>query len=148
MEMPESKFCMWRCVFAVASVDGVISTKEHEWMWELLRKLKLSRDQSQLLQREIKQPSRIDNLVSKVTEPADRAQLVHLCRVMAHLDELLMEDEASILSTLKEAVEANVDEAQTKRELAEVMTKAKALESQKDFRLKIADYFSKIIDAI
>lgn len=86
MQTDTNKFAMWRACIAVMHLDGRICAAERDWMRDKLDTLPLSNDQKMTLINDLRGGASLDNLVPFITEAKDRAFLLHLMRIIAHLD--------------------------------------------------------------
>ena len=114
MQTDTSKFAMWRACIAVMHLDGRVSAHERDWMRDKLDTLPLSNDQKMTLINDLRGGANLDNLVPFITEAKDRAFLLHLIRVIGHLDNDFSDAEKEAFNKLEQLVLArlNLDELQ------------------------------------
>ncbi len=112
MQTDTNKFAMWRACIAVMHLDGEVSPRERDWMRDKLDTLPLSNDQKMTLINDLRGGANLDNLVPFITEAKDRAFLLHLMRVIAHLDGDFSPKEKAAYERLEQLVLArlNLDE--------------------------------------
>lgn len=115
MQTDTSKFAMWRACIAVMHLDGEISSHERDWMRDKIDSLPLSTDQKMTLINDLRGGASLDNLVPFITDENDRAFLLHLMRIVAHLDGKFSDKEKAAYSRLEKLVLArlNLDEIAT-----------------------------------
>lgn len=115
MQTDTSKFAMWRACIATMHIDGEISARERDWMRDKIDSLPLSTDQKMTLINDLRGGANVDSLVPFITDNNDRAFLLHLMRVIGHLDGDFSEHEKAAFNRLQKLVLArlNLDEIST-----------------------------------
>lgn len=86
-ELSESRFNMWRAVFALAHIDGRVVPEEFEFMGRYLNTVPLSEKQRQTLMRDMEKPGGdVGAFLEKVTEPGDQADFFQFARMICWCD--------------------------------------------------------------
>ncbi len=126
--MTESKFNMWRVIVSLVHADGVVTQEERTLIQQYLEKIPFTAPQKQTLETELKKGGpKIDDLLEKVTLPADRALVVHFATVLCYRDGDFHPDEKKIIDKLH----AN---AISKTNLVSVMGEAKKQATEASYR--------------
>lgn len=83
----ESRFNMWRAVFALAHVDGRVVPEEFEFMARYLNAIPFSETQRKTLMRDMEKPGgEIGAFLEKVTETPDQADFFQFARMICWCD--------------------------------------------------------------
>lgn len=108
----DSHFNMWRAVTALAHADHVVQPSEIEFIQKKFERLPFSPEQKAQIEAELKKPADLSIVIPLVTDPSDRATLIHFGRLMVWSDGTLDEAEENLIALLREnAVEKNAIEA-------------------------------------
>ncbi len=107
--MNESKFHMWRACIAVILLDGKVHAKEQDWLSEKFNSLPLSDNQKKILESDFENDVAFEDVVSNITDKRDRAFLLHMIRVISHLDGEYVEMEKSLFKKWEQFVLSGVD---------------------------------------
>jgi len=99
-EISDSRFNMWRAVFAMAHADGKIDPDETDYMDKYLGRLRLGPEQQEQLRREAANPPDMEEVIENVTQPLDRSELVYFARLLAWSDDEMHDDEDVLLAKL------------------------------------------------
>ena len=99
--MSESRFYMWRAVFAMAHADGILAPQEHDMLTEFIEKRPFMPAQREILKSDLEVPQDIDALFDKISEDKDREDFFDLARALAWCDGNYAEQERVILERLK-----------------------------------------------
>lgn len=100
-DISESRFYMWRTIFAMAHADEDVSPREIRFMAEKLEDVSFTQEQSDILKRDIVEPQPIEDMFQKITDPADQALFFSFAREMVWADGDFSPDEQEILSRLQ-----------------------------------------------
>lgn len=84
--LTESKFYMWRALFAVAHADNVVSNEELRFMTEAMEDLPLCDEQERILREDIINPQDVIEMFKRITNPRHQAQF------FKHAKELVWSD--------------------------------------------------------
>jgi len=115
----ESRFYMWRAIFAMAHADGVVTEEESDFLQEYLANVKFSEDQVNTLKEDLKHPQDPGEMFSKIDEQSDRAQFFYFARLLAWCDGDFDEQEKTILDTLRSSHIANINIEQISKSVRE-----------------------------
>lgn len=99
--LTESRFFMWRTIFAMAHADDDVSPGEIRFMAEALEDLELSEEQYATLKNDIHEAQPIEEMFKKVTESADQALFFSFAREMVWADGDFSPDEQELLMRLQ-----------------------------------------------
>ncbi len=108
-EVSESRFYMWRAIFAMAHADGVVTEEESDFLNEYLSNVSFSDQQKSILKEDLKNPQDVGNMFSKIGDQSDRAQFFYFARMLAWCDGDFDEQEKVILDKLKSSHIAAID---------------------------------------
>lgn len=111
-----SKFSMWRACISVVHLDGRLTTDEDHWVKQKIQSLPLSQEQKLILQDDLSNGIDFDNVIKDISEPKDKAFLLHLLRVIAHLDGDFSSDEKQAYEKLEKIVLGRLDLAKFEQE--------------------------------
>lgn len=107
----ESRFYMWRAVFAMAHVDGFLALEEQEQLYKYLETINFSKEQAGILREDVATAQPVDDMFAKITLYADKREFFELARALVWCDGDLDAQEALILEHLKGV--ANINEVKT-----------------------------------
>lgn len=97
----ESRFNMWRAIFAMAHADDIVSEEEATFMREAIERYNFSDDQRDVLEVDIKSPQHVGTSFSRISDPQDKSDFFTFARLMAWCDGDFDEQEQLILTELK-----------------------------------------------
>ncbi|MGB0453714.1 MAG: hypothetical protein ACPGJV_08355 [Bacteriovoracaceae bacterium] len=128
--MNNEKFKLWKLALSTIHVDGAVSPEEIHWFRKTLDRLTKNSllnfppDQIQELEASLTRPTRqFKEEFKKLTNPADCSQLVHIFRIVSHLDKDFSEDEKSLYKELEELCFESVN-------LEEIQSQIKQMEKE------------------
>ena len=107
--MDESKFHLWRASFAFCYVDSHLSEAEEKWILGKVDTLNFTDLQKKQIQADLKDPPKVLNLLAKITNAADRGMLLNNVRQVAHLDEVVSEEEQKKIQILRDEIMSRLD---------------------------------------
>lgn len=99
-EVSDSRFHMWRAVFAVAHADNFLALEEQGLLSGYLDKVPFSKDQLALLREDMASPQSIEEMFLKISDPADRDGFFDLARRLVWADGMLDEREKALVERL------------------------------------------------
>ena len=97
----ESRFYMWRAVFAMAHADEVVTAEEQAFMESYLEKVPFSSKQLSILKGDIKDAQDIHEMFSMISESEDLSQFFEFSRALVWCDGDYEEQEREIKERLK-----------------------------------------------
>lgn len=97
----ESQFYMWRTLFAMAHADNVITDEEIRFMAEALEDVPFSKEQREILNRDIKEPQDIVAMFAGISDQGDQARFFDFARELVWCDGEYGLDEQHIMLKLK-----------------------------------------------
>ncbi len=98
----DSRFYMWRALFAMTHADGVVTTEEIDFMRNALETVPFNAVQRDLLCDDMAQVQNIFSLFEKVTEVSDQLEFFNLAHKLVYIDGDYGSDEQAILIKLQE----------------------------------------------
>ena len=105
----ESRFYMWRALFAIAHADEVVSSEERNFMHKTLQDHPFSEAQAQILEQDMTVRQDVAELFEKITDPQDRSQFFDFARTLVWCDGDYAEKEQQILLQLNREHVRSVD---------------------------------------
>ena len=96
----ESRFYMWRAIFAIAHADGQINKEEEAFMDEHMRIVSFSLPQRAILEDDIIHPKDPGEMLSRVSDPDDQGTFFQFARMMCWSDGNYDEQEKEIMQRL------------------------------------------------
>lgn len=84
--LSDSRFYMWRAVFAVAHVDGKVSAEEIAFAEKYLENALFSDEQKEALRDDMAVPKPVGDMLAVVSEPADQADFFQFSQMLAWAD--------------------------------------------------------------
>lgn len=141
--MDNSRFHMWRAMVALTKVDHHIDDAEVETLQAYFDKIQGTDEQHQQLRDDLKSPPDLDAMLSQVTEPGHRSQIVYYARILFHSDGDFHVEEEKALKALHTKAMANVDLKASLREVEEVTkdfwAAHREYEAQKNWRQRLVE---------
>ncbi len=106
----ESRFAMWRTVFALVHADHVVTPDEKELAESYMENVTFSDEQKAILHEDLLDPQNIGEMFGRITEPVDQGEFFQFARIMAWCDGDLAQQEDMIISKLKDTQMGKMDE--------------------------------------
>lgn len=112
ISITDSRFYMWRTLFALVHADGIITQEETRFMSEALEDVPFSDEQARILMLDARVPQGPVEMFEHVTSTKDQATFFALARTLCHIDGDYGEDEQKIMLQLQQVhvQKKNVDE--------------------------------------
>ncbi len=105
----ESRFYMWRAIFAMAHADHVVTEDEREFMQQALSTIPFSPSQRDMLERDIEQAQDTGDMFMKIADQKDRSKFFFYARMLCWSDGDFDEQEQQIMLKLESIHVRNVD---------------------------------------
>lgn len=105
----ESRFHMWRTVFAVAHADRDVTPAERQYMTEVIESLELAPQQEEILRKDIFIPGDPFVLFKKISDLQDRNDFFKFSKQMIWSDDDYSAVEKRIIVRLKEMADQSLD---------------------------------------
>lgn len=105
----DSRFYMWRSLFAIAHADAVVVAEERSLMNRILAEQPFSEEQRDILRRDIEHKEDVRILFSRVTEQQDRSEFFDYARKLVWTDGHFGVEEQKTLVDLKRMYVQSVD---------------------------------------
>jgi uncharacterized membrane protein YebE (DUF533 family) len=115
----ESRFHMWRAIFAMAHADGVVTSEETNFLNEYLARLNFSEEQKKTLVEDLEKAQDVGEMFAKITDQSDRSQFFYFGRMLAWCDGDFDEQEKIILDKLRLSHVSRIDIEQISRSVRE-----------------------------
>lgn len=96
----ESKFYMWRAVFALAHADHIVTEEEQKFMVRILATEGFSEEQETILRQDMETAQEVGNMFLKVGDPEDRSQFFYFARMLLWSDGDFAQQEQKLLTEL------------------------------------------------
>jgi len=118
-KITESEFYMWRCLFAMAHADNVVTDEEVRYMAEVMEDVPFNEEQQRILNDDIKNAKDIVEMFEGITEGIDQARFFRFAQELVWVDGDYGKEEQEIMLKLKEAHirKTNIDDLVGKVEL-------------------------------
>lgn len=82
----DSRFHMWRAVFAMAHVDGKVTEEEIAFAERYLNNAPFSKEQIDVLKQDLREPQAVGEVLAFVSEPSDQADFFQFSQMLAWAD--------------------------------------------------------------
>lgn len=105
----ESRFYMWRAVFAMAHADDMITDEERKFMLKAIEEHNFSDFQKDILLNDIENKQDIASMFSFVTEQEDKSKFFYYARILCWSDGDFDAQEQEVLTRLKRSYIEGVD---------------------------------------
>ena len=149
MAVNESKFSMWRTLFAMAHADNIVTEEEIHFMVEALERVDFSPEQKSVLEEDVKTPQDIEAMFKGVTDAEDRAEFFKFARELVWCDGDFGEEEQAVMIKLKQAHmrETNIDDmvGNVKLELEEELPSYEDVELDGRHKFSFRERFLQLI---
>lgn len=103
MSVSDSKFNMWRAVFALAHADHVVTEEERRFMYKVLATENFSGAQKNILEEDMEIARDIPDMFMSITDPKDRSRFFYFARMLFWCDGDFAAQEQKILTELQRA---------------------------------------------
>ena len=107
----DSRFSMWRAVFAMAHADNKLVYKEKRMLLEILQKRPFTLEQREILKKDLDDPQDIEEMFDNIAEKEDVVDFFGLARALAWCDGDYDEQEREILEKLQKRSGLSIVEA-------------------------------------
>ena len=98
--MNESRFYMWRAVFALAHADGVVTQQERDFIEGYIGRLPLSDEQKEIMRADLQTPQSINEMLIGVRDKNDHADFFQFAQMIIWCDGDQAEQEKAIIDRL------------------------------------------------
>lgn len=97
----DSRFFMWRCLFAISHADDVVTPEERSFMNRILSEEPMTDEQRETLKRDMGHGKDVRALFKHVTDQQDRSEFFDYARTLVWSDGDFSEEEQKLLVDLK-----------------------------------------------
>ncbi|MAM34326.1 MAG: hypothetical protein CMH28_04550 [Micavibrio sp.] len=132
--MTDSRYNMWRAIFAVAHADNVISPEEEKFMRETLSKFEFSETQRQQLEQDMKVKSEPGEHFDNISVRKDRSDFFEYARLIVWCDGDFDEQEQEIMARLKQHHLRNLDPDEMIKEIRQTFDDKEQAEIKEKMR--------------
>ena len=101
-EMTESHLNMWRLVASAVHADEYIDSEEVQQIEKYIQELNFNEEQKEVIRKELKSPSPLEEILEKITEPGDRSQSLYLVQLLLWKDKILTDTEEIFLKKVRD----------------------------------------------
>jgi hypothetical protein len=99
-KISESRFFMWRSIFAIAHADEIVTSEERTFMNKIMMDQPFSETQLSILQCDIEQKQDIKFLFGKISDQQDRSEFFNYARTLVWADGDFGTDEQELMTQL------------------------------------------------
>ena len=100
VQVTDSRFAMWRSAVALAWADGKVTNSEANLIHDYTERHAFSDEQHTILDNDIKNGIKLDDVFDLITDKRDRAHLINFGRVLFHIDGDFAEVEQKIMAEI------------------------------------------------
>lgn len=100
MDVSDSRFHMWRAVFAMAHLDGKVTPEEIKFAEKFLKHVPFSEEQVNVLKEDLATPQNVNEMLVNVSDKSDEADFFQFAQMMAWCDGNLDETERVLIERL------------------------------------------------
>lgn len=140
-EITDSRFHMWRAVFAMAHVDDKITPEERGFAQKYLANAPFSQSQKDVLLDDLDKPQNVGEMLMHVTDMADQADFFQFSHMLAWKDGDYSAQEQGLIERLNNEQMQRFNKgqiAQTMRETRKAAVLRRAIED-KEFAVQASD---------
>jgi uncharacterized membrane protein YebE (DUF533 family) len=105
----ESRFYMWRAIFALAHADHEVTAEERKFMYNVLNSENFTAAQRRALEEGVEKRQDVGDLFVQIAEQEDRSRFFYYARMLCWCDGNFDEQEQEIMLNLKKLHVQNVD---------------------------------------
>lgn len=107
--MTESRFFMWRAVFAMAHADRVVTAEEKSFLYKVMADYSFTGEQRHILETDLEHAQDIGKMFDRITDQNDRSKFFQYARALVWCDGDFGEQEQKIMVALKKSYVSTVD---------------------------------------
>ncbi len=85
-QITDSRFYMWRAVFAMAHADGKVTQEEIDFIEGYLDKIAFTEQQKMIIRDDLRNPKKVGDMLSHVVNPDDRSDFFQFSTMLAWSD--------------------------------------------------------------
>lgn len=119
MSITESRFYMWRAVFAFVHADHKVTEEEREFAQKYLQSVDFSKAQKEQLLQDLEDPQSPADMYSKITQAEDRGEFFQFARMLCWCDGDYAVQEEMIFEKLKDTQLSTLDRDNLRQEIEE-----------------------------
>ena len=97
----ESRFYMWRAIFAIAHADGIVTVEETDFLSQCLDRDNFSPGQRQILMRDMMDPQSVSKMFAHVLREEDKVDFFILAEELGRVDGDFSASEKKSINSLK-----------------------------------------------
>ncbi len=107
--MTESRFYMWRAVFAMAHVDHVVTAQEKSFLYKILADHPFTEEQRHILEVDMEHAQDTGKMFERITDQKDRSKFFQYARALVWCDGDFAEQEQKIMVALNKSHVSTID---------------------------------------
>jgi len=101
--LSDSRFHMWRAVFAMAHVDGEVTDDEVTFVENYLERVPFSDAHKEALRQDLSVPQKVSEMLAHVSDPADQSDFFQFSQMLVLADDDYSASEKAILERMRGA---------------------------------------------
>ncbi len=101
-KITQSRFFMWRTLFALAHADGIVTDEEIAFMAHILEDIDFTNAQTAILKDDIVNPKNVEEMFKSITSKEDRLKFFEFARDLVWVDGDYASDEQEVMIKLLE----------------------------------------------
>jgi uncharacterized membrane protein YebE (DUF533 family) len=105
----DSRFYMWRSIFALAHIDEIVTVEEQSFLTDILNQLPFSAYQRGILQNDLEHPKDAIEMFHAVSDQNDRSQFFYFARLLSRCDGDFGPEEQELMTKLERLHVQEVD---------------------------------------
>lgn len=117
--LSDSRFYMWRAVFAIAHTDGRVSSEEIAFAQNYIRNVPFSNEQKETLLEDLHNPQDVREMLDHVTDMADQADFFQFATMLGWSDSDYSSSEQKLIERLNDVQMARFNKDDIARKIRE-----------------------------
>ena len=101
-EMTDSHLNMWRLIASAVHADGQVTSEEESMIEKYIEELHFNKEQEEIIRKEMKSPSPLEDILPKITDPGDKSQSLYFVRLLLWKDDMLTDTEEAFLKKIND----------------------------------------------
>jgi len=146
-DVSNDELYMFRCLISMAHSDHAFEAPEKAFIEKILDGNSFSDEQRQILVNDMSNPQPVEELLPQITQPVNRAQVVHFARVMAYRDGELEPQEDTILAKLHGSAMKKVDLDKARQDVQNEIREQMEIHDKKMDEIKLPAWFEKVMNS-
>lgn len=114
----DSRFYMWRTIFALVHADHQVTSEEHAFAAHYLDSVPFTSEQRKILADDLKSPQNVIDMFDRISNPEDRGEFFEFARNLLAVDNDFSEAEKKIFEILVTRNSAHFNTEALRQEIA------------------------------